>query len=868
MDGDHRRLAAPALAGTGDELRNRGMFFSSITVPRVALLAARFEAEPLRVIVVISVALVLWSLALTTPTALRGGNPLAIDLAVHAAVIAVVIGLAVFPGCQLWLAVVLFTLAFGVSLLVQAALVPGYLPDNAAQLIAAGYVLNLAIGTLAGLAGRFVLWRLMESAGRRSAEVAMAITVTAAYAAFAPPLALWFVTAMVDPSPPGAFGDVLGLSEHAAAAMMRGYRGALACGVVLFIFLDPPVRRDLVCAARLLPVFLLLAVLSLAGVSLHPALDVTVAAICISLLFPVKASILASAIGIPLYAGLTGAMVDLSPPANAQGAILEIYSVIALALLLMVLVLRFRSRQRILMQRETMSRLFRIQDFAQIGLFVVDVAQGQIQLDPTGRKLLGVAVSACPLGALRRRLHPGDLRQLTEVMRVAGPEPRSLTLRFQRDPLGAPGDYAFIKLFVWYEVVAGGRTYAYGLLLDTTTDMRRECELRRVLAELSDRQGRQTQMFSIISHELRTPAAIMSMLIDEVDSGTPWPEAAPRLRSVTEQLLSILADMRQAVRPEENLPIRWETFSPQMLAETVRNTFALMADPRGIEITLQMPAEAAAQRVTDKVRLNQALSNLVKNAIIHSGCDRIVISYSERLEGEEGLSGVWTVSDNGCGIPAEEVPTLFQPFSRTVRGSRSAADGTGLGLFVVKSAAESLGGRLEFLETLRGATFRLILPLALPYETSPTPPRSGPHDFRNMRVLLVEDNPMVGEITCLRLGKMFKSVTWARNGSEGLLRAAAERPDVIITDLFMPELGGDEMIAELRRRRVNVPIIGLTAAMVGEDSRRLERAGADAILEKPVSQAQMSEILSAVIAARARQVRPAEQEQLREAAAE
>ena len=105
----------------------------------------------------------------------------------------------------------------------------------------------------------------------------------------------------------------------------------------------------------------------------------------------------------------------------------------------------------------------------------------------------------------------------------------------------------------------------------------------------------------------------------------------PRMRAVSDQLLSVLGDMRQTVRPEQNLPVRMESLQPQDLAATVRNTFAIMADARGIEIDLDLSPVAWQRRVSDRVRLMQALSNLVKNAILHAECHRISIGYAEEI---------------------------------------------------------------------------------------------------------------------------------------------------------------------------------------------------------------------------------------------
>lgn len=353
-----------------------------------------------------------------------------------------------------------------------------------------------------------------------------------------------------------------------------------------------------------------------------------------------------------------------------------------------------------------------------------------------------------------------------------------------------------------------------------------------MLAELSDRQGQQTQLFSMISHELRTPAAIISMLADELDEGRSWQDTGPQVRAVLDQLLSILRDMRQTVRPEQNLPIHIESFTPEDLAQSIRDAFRTMAQARGIEIFLTMGVGAKELRATDKVRLNQTLSNLIKNAILHSQATEVRLRYEE----EPGHLGVWTVSDNGRNIPHSQREKLFHPFARSV-DSASRVDGSGLGLYIAKGAIELLGGKIDYVERpMSGAEFRVALPMKLP-EGERTVPDTVQHpsvDLSGLSVLVVEDSETMGGLLVARLSKIFAEVKWLRDGASGLAWAGLNKPDVVISDLFMPGLGGDEMVRKLRQRGFDKPIIGMTATDIGEEVDKFRKSGADAVITKPL----------------------------------
>ena len=101
----------------------------------------------------------------------------------------------------------------------------------------------------------------------------------------------------------------------------------------------------------------------------------------------------------------------------------------------------------------------------------------------------------------------------------------------------------------------------------------------------------------------------------------------------------------------------------------------------------------------------------------------------------------------------------------------------------------------------------------------------------------------MGELLVARLKRVFGRVVWARDGEEALQLFAREAPDVVLTDLFMPKMGGDELTAALRQRGADCPVIGMTAAAIGDDRERFEAAGTDCVLTKPVSVGQLMEVL-------------------------
>jgi CheY-like chemotaxis protein len=115
--------------------------------------------------------------------------------------------------------------------------------------------------------------------------------------------------------------------------------------------------------------------------------------------------------------------------------------------------------------------------------------------------------------------------------------------------------------------------------------------------------------------------------------------------------------------------------------------------------------------------------------------------------------------------------------------------------------------------------------------------------WRSRRVLIVEDSDLIGELLVARLRRVFGQVEWVRNGVAALAMQETFQPDVVLTDLFMPEMGGDDLTSLLRARGVTCPIIGMTAAAIGDERTRFEQAGTDRVLTKPVSTGQLLDVL-------------------------
>ena len=820
--------------------------FAVLAEPRLAFFRQSLVQAPLRASLLFAATMVGLTMFLALVQVRAVDQGAVVDLLPSESVFAILLGMAVFPRRLMYVPVVTYAIGFTMAFLLRWQLEDDFLPAGAGvtAVLVWAMVLNAIPAVLAGLVGRVLAARW----GRRSRsyDLILSLSMTGAYVIFAGLSVAGVLALLYDPAWPGPNAGSLTVLQ---VGLFRTARIALCGAVLTLVLLDRPNRKNLRVAQLVLPAFVVLGVLRVMGYSVHPTLDVELLALAVTLLAPVYAAILAVVIGVIAYVAITGEFLVQIPVTSPDVMRLEVVSILLLALIYVLLLQRHQTMTEKHESLETIARMVRVHALATIGHFVVDTATGDAQVDEVGARMLGMPTQFA-INDLLVRVAPADRQEIGLAMADRMSPTRTLSfLLAETDVWQDDAPQKYLAVHAAYDMRRGGHFLAFGALIDLTADHVREEALAEALARLSEQQDRQTRMFSIVSHELRTPASVISMLVEELEGGARWEEMGPRLRAVSEQLLSVLADMRQAVRPLENLPVRMEPFRPKDLAETVRNTFLLMAEPKGITVDLVLSPEAGFLRLSDRVRLMQALSNLVKNAILHAGCQRITVSYSETSDAAGGWA-LWQVSDDGVGISDATRAELFGAFRRG-EGSRTAqVDGSGLGLYVTKSSIELLGGTVQHRHgDVGGSVFCLAVPLAEPppQEVTVAPVAAEAADraagWRSRRVLIVEDSDLIGELLVARLRRVFGAVEWVRNGVEALAAHEAFQPDVVLTDLFMPEMGGDDLTSVLRAQGVTCPIIGMTAAAIGDERTRFEQAGTDRVLTKPVSTGQLLDVL-------------------------
>lgn len=359
--------------------------------------------------------------------------------------------------------------------------------------------------------------------------------------------------------------------------------------------------------------------------------------------------------------------------------------------------------------------------------------------------------------------------------------------------------------------------------------------------KLSRAAETQKEMFAVVGHELRTPVATIAMVIDDDDR--PQSDKLRTIGDISRNLLSVLEDLRTVVDPNRAKEAQYARSKPVDVIQRALTPLSQIIRDKAMQLHFAADAQLDQHYYYREQALRQLVTNLVKNAAIHSGGTNIWVSLEPISDAEDDCVMRLEVADDGRGIEANQLERLFSPFSR---GAESK-DGAGLGLYIGTELAKALGGELKYNRRPEGgSSFSLQFALQKAKATQPEPmpePEKPSKNLQGMRILFAEDDLTLRMLTEKSLGKAGAQVESFANGRLALDAFDSSKYDLVLTDLMMPQMDGHQLIRQLRSRGETVPIIVVTAAVVGKETEQLMDEGATGIISKPISPEKLMELL-------------------------
>jgi two-component system, sensor histidine kinase len=375
-------------------------------------------------------------------------------------------------------------------------------------------------------------------------------------------------------------------------------------------------------------------------------------------------------------------------------------------------------------------------------------------------------------------------------------------------------------------------------------------QMTEAVAEAQQANAAKSDFLATISHEIRTPmnaVVAAGSLLRRTDLTAEQASHVAMLANASEVLLGLLNDVLDLSRIESGkLEVDLGPFALTAKLTAAADLWRAKT-AEGVALSFE-PGDLPARIVTDPLRFQQIVSNLLSNATKFTAAGQIVVrggTFADRLWVE--------VEDSGVGMDAETSARVFSSFEQGSTGVTRAHGGTGLGLSISRRLAELMGGTLTVTSVLgQGSIFRLEIPLVLAAAPAAEDDalESGNLGERQVRVLLAEDHEVNQRIVRLILEPLGVEVTIAANGVEAVDLAAAAPYDVILMDMQMPLMGGVEAARLIRGRpgpNAAVPILALTANAMAEHRRQWAEVGVDVFITKPVEMQALIDHVSAAL---------------------
>jgi PAS domain S-box-containing protein len=361
----------------------------------------------------------------------------------------------------------------------------------------------------------------------------------------------------------------------------------------------------------------------------------------------------------------------------------------------------------------------------------------------------------------------------------------------------------------------------------------------REAAEIANRT--KDEFLAIVSHELRSPLnAILGwaklLRTRQLDSSTIERalETIERNTQTQVQLIEDLLDVSRMLQGQLRLAVA--PVNLNSMIETTVNSVRFAAEAKQIDLTFTTDA-AVTQVLGDLNRLQQVVSNLLSNAIKFTPPAGRVSITLKRI----GRQAQIQVTDTGKGISADFLPHVFERFRRVDSSTTRSKDGLGLGLAIVRHLVELHQGTVIAASPGEGlgATFTIRLPL-LQEEVRIVSPENAPVNSRpplqNVRILVVDDELDTREYLAFALESAGATVSSAESAQAALARLQQFQPDVLLSDIGMPEEDGYMLLERIRaiERLKHIPALALTAYAKPQDREQALKAGFQAHLKKPI----------------------------------
>ncbi|MGB0916457.1 MAG: PAS domain S-box protein [Flavobacteriales bacterium] len=488
--------------------------------------------------------------------------------------------------------------------------------------------------------------------------------------------------------------------------------------------------------------------------------------------------------------------------------------------------------------KENESKFRKLAALLPVGIYQVDVNGNTTYINECLQLIIELDMSSILDGSWTKKIHKKDKKRVRQAWRSMVNKKKAFKLEYRFDNPDKTTTHVLEQAQPLFNHLGEYRGY-----LGTVTDITEQKQTQQLLQEKQVAEKSlefRSDFLASMSHEIRTPLnGIMAMSEILLDT-----KLTKDQKSKVQNVLSASHDLREIVNDVLNLSelesgkvaMQKEIFHISALLKTVTERFQPEAERKNLQLSLQKLTEDLELH-SDRRRLTQVLSNLVRNAIKFTDQGKVDVQVSlnkNRL--------LFEVSDTGSGIPQKDIKKLFKDFSKLEHTTAQNLEGTGLGLSISKKLIQLLGGTIGVRSEFgKGSTFWFEVPVGEVTEKlkEPKAPVSTKQPtakkITGTKVLLVEDNLINQQAFKVMLTKMGCVVDVLSNGKQAVDNFGKGKYDIVFMDIQMPKMDGLEATTQIKNNFDNVPpIVGLSGNILQRDEEGNLKSDMDDLLLKPV----------------------------------
>ena len=389
-------------------------------------------------------------------------------------------------------------------------------------------------------------------------------------------------------------------------------------------------------------------------------------------------------------------------------------------------------------------------------------------------------------------------------------------------------------------------------------------EIRKSAEKARKANEAKTRFLFNMSHDIRTPmnaiVGFSGLLEKSIHDEKKSLDYIKKIRVSSDILLTIINQVLEMARIESGkITLSSESVNIREMVDAMNTVFESSLTKKSLEYQCSLNV-VHDQILCDKTKMEEIILNVVSNSIKYTNPHgKITVSIDELdSEDEKNANYKVVVEDNGIGMSQDYLPHIFEEFSREHTSTETRVAGTGLGLPIVKSLVDRMGGTIE-VESEEGKGTRFIMkfsfPVSLENQVREKEKQNIPditEKLEGKRILLAEDNELNAEIAETVLEETGIKVKHVEDGIqciEELKKMPEKYYDVILMDVQMPNMDGytaTQRIRDLDDSRAEIPIIAMTANAYDEDRRKAQEAGMDGFLAKPLDVDEMMRLLGKI----------------------